>query len=208
MSNTDKSVAQPLLNTVRSPLARDLASVQMLISYMSVSNSSHIDTAAVVRGLCYAAAQCEDMYSLDRGTNHFLRREVLTTPPTRTFYVHSRPAAERMTVNILAVSLPAFTNMLKNHDALLGDAGWGSKSMDQTWVAVPVTSDIMSAPWLKEYILCFLDTAVWAGRLSYSTTTSHHDAEERAYRTHFTHIPHSHNISVPGPQGIMLVMLI
>ncbi|XP_069362373.1 uncharacterized protein [Maniola hyperantus] len=200
MANTEKSASQPLINTVRSPLARDMASTQMLISFMSASNGSHIDTAPAVRGICYAAAHCTDMYDMDRSTNHFLRREVLTTPSTRVFRVHNRPVASQHPVNIIAVTLPAFTNHLKNHDTLLGAAGWGTECLDQTWTAIPITSDMMTAPWLKEYILCFVDTAVWAGRVSYSTSTTHLNAAGQAHRTNFTHIPNSHNVSIPGPQ--------
>ncbi|CAG5001338.1 unnamed protein product [Parnassius apollo] len=81
-TTTDKAAVQPLL-TSRSPLARDLPSMQMILAYMSGSNASHIETAAVVRGLCYAMAACPDMYDFDRTTKHFLRRETRqeTLPP-------------------------------------------------------------------------------------------------------------------------------
>lgn len=207
MANSDRSVSQPLISTVRSPLARDMASIQMLISYMSTSNSSHIETAAVVRGLCYAAAQCGDAFDFDRLTNHFLRREDLSHQPTRVFRTYNRPEQDRFPVDVIAVTLPAFTNHLKQHDTHLQEAGWALNAMDQTWVAVPITSDLANSPYVSEYLLCFLDTAVWAGRLSYSTQTQHLNAQGVAHRTHYTQIPHSHNISIPGPQGIMLVLL-
>ncbi|CAG5001343.1 unnamed protein product [Parnassius apollo] len=79
--------------------------------------------------------------------------------------------------------------------------------MDNTWCVVPVTSDIMTATWLLEYIMCFVDSRVWAGRLSYSTRTHHLGADGRAHPTSFTRIPHCHNVSIPGPAGIMLVLL-
>lgn len=207
MAESTKSATQPLLNTVRSPMSRDLASTQMLISYMQTSNGSHIDSAPILRGLCYAAAQFPDMYDFDRITNHFLRREVLTRQSVRTFRVHDRPIANRKAANIIAVTLPAFTNHLKSHDTLLQNAGWNISTMDQSWVAIPIPTELYHSTFLSEYILCFLDTAVWAGRLSYSTNTTHTNADNAAQRTRFTQIPHAHNISVPGPSGIMLVLL-
>lgn len=207
MANTEKSATQPLLSTVRSPLARDMASLQLLIAYMETSNVSYIDTAPALRGLCYAAAQYGDMYDFDRTTNHFLREEILSTAPVRTFRTYARPAADRFNVNVITVTLPAYTNHLKNHDTHLAAAGWALQAMEQTWCAVPVTTDLMQAAYLPEYIMCFLDTAVWAGRVSYSTNTTHRNAEGAAHRTRFTQIPFAHNISVPGPHGIMLVLL-
>lgn len=58
-----------------------------------------------------------------------------------------------------------------------------------------------------EYILCFLDTRAWAGRLCYRTTTQHKGLAENLHNTHFTQIPYGHNVSIPGPHGVMLVLL-
>lgn len=136
-NTTDKAATQPLLNTVRSPLARDLPSMQMLAAYSSSSNGSHIDTAPVVRGILYASAAYEDMFELDRTTNHFLRRENLAHPPAHVRHVHDWPGDVRVRVRLIAVTLPAYTNHLKGHDAALAGAGWSVQSMDQTWCAVP-----------------------------------------------------------------------
>lgn len=129
----------------------------------------------------------------------------MTQLPARVFRVFPRPAAERVNVQVIVVTLPAFAAMLEEHDINLNEH-WPRAGMDHDWTAVPIPSDVVNEPWLPEYLLCHLNTSVWAGRLSYSTNTSHSAAAAR-HPTYFTQIPHSHNVSIPGPTKLMLVLL-
>ncbi|CAG4934555.1 unnamed protein product [Colias eurytheme] len=205
-STPEKQATQPLLATARSPLARDLPSMQFLKRYVMGRNASYIDTAPALRGLLYAFPQCQDAFDFDRTTNHFLRREKLNHQPDRESHVHQWPQDQRWVATVIAVTLPAFTNHLEHGDTNLFDL-WPASQVDQEWVAVPVPSGLTDIPWFKEYLLCFLDTQVWAGRLSYRTSTVHTTAGDGEHETHFTQIPHAHNVSIPGPHGLMLVFL-
>lgn len=188
-TTTDKAATQPLLNTVRSPLARDLPSMQMLIAYSSSSNGSYIDTAPVLRGLLYASAACPDMFELDRTSNHFLRWENMDYQPAIFEHIHHWPADTRQNTNAVVVTLPAYTNHLKGHDAALAAIGWSLQSMDQTWCAVPVSTDLLNAPHLLEHIRCFVTTSAWAGRLCKRLNTQHTSAAGVQHSTHFTMYP-------------------
>lgn len=85
------------------------------------------------------------MYLIERATNHFLRRENLTYEATRTFHVHDWPEDDRWQAAAIVVTLPAFAGVIKGNDTMLRDA-WSRDTMDKLWVAVPVTSDMLTVP--------------------------------------------------------------
>lgn len=206
-STPEKQSTQPLLPTARTPLARDLPSLQMLRRHVGGLNASYIDTAPALRGLLYAFPHCGDAFEMERTPRHFLRGERRTDAALdRTVNVHQWPVGQRWEVTVMAMTLPAFTNHIEHGDTHLGDL-WPVAGMDQIWLAVPVPAGMSDIPWFMEYLMCFVDTRVWAGRLSYRRTTQHDTAAGGRRDTHFTQIPHAHNVSVPGVHGLLLVFL-
>lgn len=102
--------------------------------------------------------------------------------------------------------LPAFTALLKGTDTHLSTQ-FPMQQIDDTWTAVSITSDMVAKTWLQEYILCFLDSRMWVGRLLMLRRT-HHRAEAGPSRpTAFTIIPNSYKIFVPGPRKVLLILL-
>ncbi|KPJ17408.1 hypothetical protein RR48_08594 [Papilio machaon] len=200
-----KTSTQPLVNLVMSPHARDISAVQLLLSFMSVSNASHIDTVPVLRRLLYVYGHPDNVYRLDKLPNHFVRREDLTHTPTYTTYVQPRDQG-RHNINVMCCTLDAFASHIKGRDVGMANR-WPVSLMDNKWTAVPITSDMVIESWITEYTLTFLTSEIWAGRLSRRSNHVHRGVGGNMENTSYTTIPKAHNVHIPGPTELVLVLV-
>nr|QIN96631.1 MAG: hypothetical protein [Picornaviridae sp.] len=203
---------QQLVPGVRSTIARDTPSIQMLVSYMESSNSSHMDTAAALRLICFIYPSHEDYWFVDKLDAHFIRRQVEYSRRANFFHMRPRPANwDALAVPLLAVTLPAFAAHLKGLDTILGNQnqaisrGYTLDNMDTAWACVPVDSEMLNSPHLMEYIMAFLSSEVWAGRSNMVWRSQHSGPAVR--NTYFTSSPCAHNVFIPGPKQVMLVLV-
>lgn len=206
-------ISQGLVPGTRSVIARDTPSVSFLISFMETSNASFIDTAPVLRALLYAYPHHVDAWQVSRLDRQFIRQQKPGTRSSLTMRVAAAAAADRIDITAIAVTLPAFAGHMKGVDTLLNhmdptiSVGFQLSQMDVDWVAVPVDSAVLHAPWLLEYIIAFLSTSVWNGRMNWiwhANYTADNNGQQRAF---FTTIPMAHNVYVPGPTKAMLVLV-
>lgn len=204
---------QQLVPTVRSQLARDMPAISACIAYMESSNAPHIDTAAVTRALCYAYPAHEDAWFLDKIDNHFVREQIPNSRTPRIVTIYTWPQDwGTLNIPVIAVTLPAFASMLKKNDAILNSNdpaihhGFCLDNMDQVWACVPIDSVSNNQRWTMEYIMAHLTTEYWAGRTNW-TWKSQHGPGVNAHETYFTTTPAAHNVYIPGPSAVMLVML-
>lgn len=208
-TNSDRAATQPYLSAARGVLARDVPAIQEIVSYVSAYNASYIDTAPILRGLLYVYPRPVDVWNFDSFDARFVRRLNLPTRIRDGMNWHRVPAAERLQVRLVAVTLPAFSAHLKNLDpgmAAEGANGVALSGMDTAWAAVPVSSDILGSPWLREYLLTFLSTALWAGRscvLSHGQVTTDAQAADVKY----SGMPAAHQVHIPGPMKLVLVLI-
>lgn len=207
------SASQGLVPGTRSVLARDTPSVSFLVSYMDGSNASFIDTAPILRALLYIFPNHIDAWQFSRLDRQFIRQQVNSTRSDLTFRIAETPAADRLQLLLLAVTLPAYAAYLKGLDTILGsqnpaiNAGFHLSTMDSTWTVVPIDSATLHAPWLMEFIVAFLSTAYWNGRSNWIWSAQYQDVGNERSKAYFTTIPAAHNVHVPGPTRVMLVLV-
>lgn len=208
-TGSDRAATQPYISTTRGVLARDVSSIQELVAYAAPYNVSHVDTAPALRGLLYVYPFSEDVWKFDSYDGRFLRRQQRSTRVKSRVYIRQTPDADRVRVRVAAVTLPAFAAHLKNLDpgmAIQGDDGVGMSGMDTDWVAVPMSSDMVGCPWLLEYILIHTTTEIWSGKLSILSRSTH-TGNPRDAEVFTTAMPAAHQVHIPGPRKILLVML-
>lgn len=209
-SNQDRAATQPYIAAARGVLARDTPSIQELVSYASPINASHIETAAPLRGILYAYPCHPDAWYMDKFDRQFLRGQDVSSRSERRDYIRPIAARDKLEIKVIAVSLPAFSAHLKNLDPLMSNPANGGiplDNMDAEWTAVPFSSDLVGQPWLMEYLMTFTTSEVWAGRLSTISTSNYKSADGKPHTVYTTGIPLAHQVYIPGPKKLVLVML-
>lgn len=211
---TEKGTSsQGLPPGTRSAFSRDTPAIAYLISHMNGSNATFIDTAPILRAMLYAQPSTIDAWYSDKLDRHFIRQQVAGTRSNLTMRVLEVAAADRLPLQTLVVTLPAFASHLKGIDTLLGNpdpaisAGYNLSEMDISWVAVPIDAPTLHAPWLLEYIIAHLTSELWAGRTNWCWNARYHGAGPQQFRSYFTSIPNAHNVYIPGPHKLMLVLV-
>lgn len=210
----DKHTRQ-LNPTTKSDYMRDMPSVSYLLAHMENSNAPHIDTSSVLRGMCLAYPQHEDAWYVDKLDSHFVRDMKVGSRSNRILTILDWPVGEwgALQIPLLAVGLNAFGHMLKGTDRDLMSAdveinrGFTLDGMDRTYAVVPVDAHMMGSEFILEYILCFLSTEFWTGRTNNTWTTTHLGANGQEYTSRFTTTPYAHNVHIPGPNAVMLVLV-
>lgn len=205
----DRAATQPYISSARGVLARDMSAIQEVAAYISTYNASYIDTAPALRGLLYAFPRSRDVWKFDSYDTKFLRRQVFGSRTMIQPHIHQTPAAERVSIRVAAVTLPAFASHLKNLDpgmAADGANGVSLTGMDTDWTAVPVSSDMLGNPWMLEYLMCFVTSTVWTGKLCF-LTSARHSKDEQVADVKFTGMPAAHQVYIPGPTKLLLVLV-
>lgn len=208
-TGSDRAATQPYISTTRGVLSRDVSSIQELVAFAAPYNVSHVDTAPALRGLLFAYPLSEDVWKYDSHDGRFIRRQQRSTRKKVKLSIRQTPDAERIRVRVLAVTLPAFASHLKNLDpemAAQGADGVAVSGMDTDWVAIPISSDMVNCPWLLEYILIHTTTEIWSGKLSI-LSASVHTGNPRDANIYATSMPAAHQVHIPGPKKVLLVML-
>lgn len=208
-SNADRAATQPYLPAARGVLARDIPSIQEIISYTASYNASYIDTAPALRGLLYVYPLASDVWKCDSFESRFVRRMKLDTRrAVGTSWFQVLPA-DRVQIRLVAVTLPAFSAHLKSLDPGMKDVGADGiplLGMDTAWAAVPLSSDMLSNPWLLEYLLMFLPTAMWAGKMC-RLSRAQHTTDANDADAYYTGMPAAHQVHIPAPTKLVLVLL-
>lgn len=208
-SNNDRASTQPYLSVARSALPRDAPSIQELISYAASYNVSHVDTIPALRGILYAYPRHQDLWTVDSFDRRFVRRQDHATRGNVVYRIRQAGEAERVRVRIAAVTLPAFACHLRNLDpgmAAVGEDGVNLQGMDSDWTVVPIDSGMVGQPWLLEYLLIFTSTELWAGRLSVMSQANYLSGENANERGYTTGMPAAHQVHIPGPKKLLLVL--
>lgn len=208
-TGSDRAATQPYISTTRGVLARDVSSIQELVAYTAPYNVSHVDTAPALRGLLYVYPMSDDVWKVDSFDGRFLRRQQRATRTRSRLYIHQTAAADMVTVQVAAVTLPAFASHLKNLDPGMATGGANGASlsgMDTDWVAIPMSSDMVGCPWLLEYILIHTTSEIWTGKLSILSHSTHTGNPNNA-TVYATGMPAAHQVHIPGPKKVILVML-
>lgn len=205
--------SQGLPPGTRSTFARDTPSVAYLISHMAGSNATFIDTAPMLRAMLYAHPSTVDAWESDKLDRHFIRQQVQGSRSNLTMRILDQPAADRLQLQAIVVTLPAFTAHVKGVDTLLGnpDPAVGHNflmaEIDISWTVVPIDSTTLHQPWLMEHIMAYLSSEYWAGRTNWIWNARYHGAGAQQHRAYLTSIPNSHNVYIPGPTRVMLVLV-
>lgn len=205
--------SQGLVPGTRSVLARDTPSVAYLVSHMEGSNASFIDAAPMLRALLYIFPAHADAWEVDKIDRQFIRGQVDGTRSALTVQVYDIDAALRVQMQLICTTLPAFAEHIKGVDTLLGNPdpaishGFNIGELDSSWTVVPVDSHTLTQPWLLEYIVAFMSTSHWNGRLNWVWHANYTGNANEVFRGNFTTIPAAHNVYVPGPDKVMLVLL-
>ena len=216
MNNKDlmNSTLAPVLKSVN---ARDASSLQYLISWMGNSNASWIDTLPMLKLLLYCFPAQETAFRVDKLDAQFVRGYYRPTEGTlKMHWYKATPADFKPRFNIMAVTLAAYVDIVRGVDPLLSGNSEASNGrtftthrMDKTWTAVPIDSSLISQPYLLAYIMAYLPSYAWAGRSCYYWNAEHFDCKDstKKYKTWFSAMPCSHNVSIPGFENIRLVLI-
>lgn len=211
-ANEKAQTSNPLVPGVRSAVSRDTPAISALVNLMDNKNSSYIDTAPALRGMLYAYGGHSDIWSVDKLDQHFVRGPNPGKRQDLKVAVKHLSSSARPKIKLMALSLPTFANHMLGKDSLLNSVEHGEggmfhrEEMDTKWVAIPITHAILAQPWALEYIVAFLSTTVWAGRLSLMWTNEYTHANNTKFKAFFSAIPAAHNVHIPGATNAMLVL--
>nr|UHR49876.1 MAG: hypothetical protein [Sogatella furcifera totivirus 1] len=120
--------------------------------------------------------------------------------------------AEVPQLKVSYVSFARFIQLLAGIKSEAADSPWHRSKFDQTWIAIPVTSELLTMKNMLGYIMAFMHSDAWAGRIVWwkviEYLTDHDASDTDVYNGVLSQMPASNSVYMPGPRNIMLVQMV
>lgn len=197
-----------LSTMVRGTNIRDAASMLSLAKYIRQSSASKLEMAPLLRlGLFMVSLGLEN-YMYEILPYRFIRR--WTREADSTIVVLPRLGINRPNLDMRAIAVPldAFCEFCDNKWSDEMPQDFGYENMDITYAVVPISSQFFNQSASIPYVLSFLHTKFWAGRVNILHQGScMTEGMEKTKRVNYTEMPASNSIVIPGPLRVMFVLV-
>lgn len=123
-------------------------------------------------------------------------------------YIREWNRVEDMPVaNVSYVSLARFTQLIAGQKDEPRDSVWHRSRMDLDWIAIPVTSELLTFEDITGYVFAYMTSEFWNGRINWWRPIAYTTANNSAEFSSCTFMPASNSVYVPGVNNIMLVQM-
>lgn len=203
-SSTD---GQRIPSMARGVVLRDGASLIGLVRTVLAGRDNWKDVAAIARVLLMGMSTEVQLHSSD---NTVLRFVADASYLTTTLTISARGATQaytNFTGYIAAVPLDTALAIAQNRipmDANVMNARWFYPKLDEKFTMVPVSSQMLSSPYIVPYITAFLTHRYWYGRVTHQTQVA--DIGDYTHNTFFG-IPQCNLAEIEGPNDVMIVLV-
>ena len=201
----DPAQTDVLTSVVRGPNVPDATSLTSLVKAMELFPSTRHEVAPLVRAVTMQMSLAEESFSLDPISHRFVRKAIHIEKMGMNI-VH-KPNFVANEWKVIAMGLDTFMAIANNSFADQTPLGYGRDTLDQDWVAVPVTSMMINQSWLLTYIACFLSSDFWSGTVNYIYRTRRLGPAVRNYTMTETYLPCANSVHIPGPKRVALYWL-
>lgn len=110
------------------------------------------------------------------------------------------------------VSFARFVQLLAGIKSEADNSVWHRSKFDQTWIAVPVTAELLTMKNILGYVMSFLHSDAWAGRIVWwkivQYITDHDASDPDIYNGALCQMPAANSVFMPGPRNILLVQMV
>ena len=211
------TVVNTVAPTTRSGVVRDTSVISTLMSQCGRTNDSWIDTAYFLKALLYCFPFPPDARTVDKSWRLFMRNEKMDQTVKKDVLFTGITTAQlgSRKIKLCAVTLTAFADIYDGIDPIMSApvdgnnalARWRRSGMDTTWTVVPMSSTLLNMPWTFEYLIPFLPSNLWAGRLNWVDKAAYPVDGSTQYRTYRASMPRSHCVDIPGFDNLMIVLV-
>lgn len=158
----DRSPATTLGPLVRRAMIRDPGSVLALIKTLMGVPASAMDVAPLARMLNQIASMEPDACKYDLTPYQFFRdyRRI-----DHSIHIVSNVAYSEM--RIVMMYLDDFVDYISGHIPMAVVPGYSPQDIDQEWIAIPITNDMLRSDALVPYVISFLDSRITNGTVNW-----------------------------------------
>lgn len=200
----DPNTTAPLMSVVRGPSVRDAPSIMGLVRTLANLSETAKESAAMLRALCLACAWDKHAYECDPTVLKWIRGVSPTGALARSF--HWGAKTDYPDGKIVAVPFDIAVTLGMNKRTVTHLPDFPFEGMDVDWTMVPVSSKFLTNRASFIYVLSFLDSAYWNGRLNYWRDVIWVEGTKLRDGA-ITTMPNCNSVRIPGPKSVMLVLL-
>lgn len=194
-----------LSSVMRGPNVRDSTTTTALVKAMMLRQSTVLEIAAILRCGLMTLSVCEESYSTDSTYMRFVRKLINSTPGSMT--IQRTPGWVREDWVATAVPIDIFVSICNNSFQGLCPDGFEYDSLDISWTAVPIKSNILGQSHLVPFAFSFMSSEAWNGTTNYYRTTQRLGPDNVQYNMIESYLPVANNIYVPGVKRVMFVLV-
>lgn len=186
---------------VRGPTVRDASTLLALVRHLQVNVGSIRDEAPLLRAACLNLSLATECYDTEIICNRFIRNWNKKGKAGPIIKVNQQVRDGK----IMAISLDTWAafSTRKIRDIAQGGV-FTYESIDTDWVAVPIRSEMIGAPYILEFIMSFCTSSFWNGTVNYF-----YDGEDATTKReiNYTLMPSCNSVYIPGQKNVLLVLL-
>lgn len=209
---SDPASTGALGSVVRSPSVRDATSLAALCKYLYKDTGTFYEMAPIIRLACIATSLCPPNYSTEVIPYRFTRD---FKPNRQEFYPPeiSSEVDNTQHINMIAMPLDVYVAWVTGKmNPVVGNnnQNWVPNRMDEYWTAVPCRSEFLTRRAMIPYIISFLHSLYWSGRVNWfqgGLSSPNVPTPDNTMETSFAYMPSTSSIHIPGPQNVILVLV-
>lgn len=204
----DPSATGLLGSVARGPSIRDATSMISLAKALQKTSSTVLEIAPLVRLGCMIMSLDSDCYKTEIIYYRFLRRWKTVEV---TGFAISDENSDTKTPNNKCIAMPLdgyVTFMLNKYGRDQVNPNFPYSSADSSWVAIPIRSEMLGSIAAVPYIVSFLSSAYWNGRVNFRMKGTLYDVTaKKDVSTAITLMPSCNSVYIPGPSDFILVLV-